>query len=221
MRYFISERFCMKSPNIAVSFLFSLALHAIIAGCIITLYTHKERKSPEHLVVQIEGEISKNQLEEKRMQEPPPPPKPKPQPKPLPPLSETKSEKQAEEVINEEVKNTEPDIAKNDIDQTAQRIDEKEDEANEIRKYLTALKKRLSSNIKYPLEAKKKGYVGIPVVGFSILEDGSAQEIHIVKSSGYAILDESALEAVRKSSPFDKPPRPLHDVSVDIFFKKE
>jgi protein TonB len=83
------------------------------------------------------------------------------------------------------------------------------------------MKKRLSSNIRYPLEAKKRGYVGMPAVGFSILEDGSVEDAHIVKSSGYELLDKSALEAVLNSSPLEKPPRILRNISVDIFFKKE
>jgi protein TonB len=95
------------------------------------------------------------------------------------------------------------------------------DETKELNKYLAALKKRMSSYIVYPREAKKNGYVGVPKVGFAILKDGTAENIHIVVSSGHEILDQSAMEAVRKSFPFDKPPRALREVSIDIYFKKE
>jgi protein TonB len=211
--------------NIFASFALSLALHAGLVGCLFMFYTHKDVKKTERLIVQIEGEISKSQLEEKKAQEPPkppPPPKPKPKPKPQPKQPEpvTEPEKIEEEPIQPQ-QIQEPDIAENDINQTAQRMDEKVDETKEIAKYLATLKKRLSSNIKYPLEAKKKGYVGVPVVGFSIFEDGSADDIYIVKSSGYEMLDKSALNAVKESLPFNKPPRVLYDVSIDIFFKKE
>ncbi|MDR0580287.1 MAG: energy transducer TonB [Campylobacteraceae bacterium] len=207
----------MKTPNIFTSFVLSLMLHAGFASCLIGFYNHKEIKKTEHLIVQIEGEISKNQLEEKRAQETPPPPPPKTKPKPQPKQQESIGEPKK----IEEEQPQEPDTANNDINQTAQRIDEKIDDTKEITKYLAVMKKRLSSNIKYPLKAKRKGYVGVPVIGFSILEDGSAADIHIVKSSGYELLDKSAFEAVKNSSPFEKPPRPLLDISVDIFFRKE
>jgi TonB family protein len=216
----------MKVPSIFISFILSFVLHGVFAGCLIAFYSQKETKSVEYLIVQIEGVIGKSQLEEKKaIDEPkpmPPPPKPKPKPKEPQPVSEAVQEERVEEQISEEPQNVEQiDEAKNDINQEAQRIDEEIRKQKELNRYLAALKKKISLNIGYPREAKKNGYIGVPKVGFSILEDGSVRDVQIIVSSGYEILDQSAIEAVRKSFPFDKPPRVLRNVLVDIYFKKE
>jgi len=49
----------------------------------------------------------------------------------------------------------------------------------------------------YPAIAKSLGYEGIVLVSAEILPDGCVGEVKIRKSSGYAILDQSALKAVK------------------------
>jgi TonB family protein len=49
----------------------------------------------------------------------------------------------------------------------------------------------------YPLMARMRGYEGIVLLAVEVLTDGSAGEIRIRRSSGYALLDQSALNAVR------------------------
>lgn len=50
----------------------------------------------------------------------------------------------------------------------------------------------------YPTLAKKMRYEGIVVLDIEVLPDGSVGEIKIVESSGYEILDKSALEEIKK-----------------------
>lgn len=50
----------------------------------------------------------------------------------------------------------------------------------------------------YPAAARRAGYEGAAVIRARIQIDGSADRVEIKKSSGYGILDQAALEAVRK-----------------------
>jgi protein TonB len=49
----------------------------------------------------------------------------------------------------------------------------------------------------YPLMARMRGYEGMVLLAVEVLTDGRAGEIRVRKSSGYALLDQSALNAVR------------------------
>lgn len=50
----------------------------------------------------------------------------------------------------------------------------------------------------YPLAARRQGAEGRVVLRARVLEDGRCAEVRIVRSSGYALLDESALATVRR-----------------------
>lgn len=50
----------------------------------------------------------------------------------------------------------------------------------------------------YPLTARRKGYEGVVVLRVEVLSDGNPDRIEVRKSSGYAILDEAAYEAVKE-----------------------
>lgn len=49
----------------------------------------------------------------------------------------------------------------------------------------------------YPLMARMRGYEGVVLLAVEVLSDGRPGEVRIKKSSGYALLDQSALNAVR------------------------
>jgi periplasmic protein TonB len=63
----------------------------------------------------------------------------------------------------------------------------------------------------YPEIARMRGYEGIVLVAAEILPDGSVGNMKIRKSSGYAILDQSAVEAVKpwKFEPAKKSGKPF------------
>lgn len=50
----------------------------------------------------------------------------------------------------------------------------------------------------YPLTARRQGAEGRVVLRAQVLEDGHCAELRIVRSSGHALLDESALATVRR-----------------------
>ncbi len=49
----------------------------------------------------------------------------------------------------------------------------------------------------YPAKARRRGYRGVTVLSAEILTDGSVGELKVTTSSGYEILDEAALRAVK------------------------
>ncbi len=50
----------------------------------------------------------------------------------------------------------------------------------------------------YPLIARRKGYEGVVLLAVEVLSNGRAGHIKIEKSTGYAVLDTSALKAVKE-----------------------
>lgn len=69
------------------------------------------------------------------------------------------------------------------------------------------IKKRIRQYLVYNPQAKRMGIQGLVYVAFTITRDGSAQNVELRTSSGFASLDESALEAVHRASPFSPPPQ--------------
>ena len=68
------------------------------------------------------------------------------------------------------------------------------------------IKKRIRKYLEYSPQAKRMGIQGLVYVAFTITMDGSAQNVELRTSSGFDSLDESALEAVHRASPFAPPP---------------
>jgi TonB family protein len=63
----------------------------------------------------------------------------------------------------------------------------------------------------YPLPARRRGYAGVVMLSVEVLTDGSVGHLEMKKSSGYELLDRSALETVRgwKFSPARKAGTPV------------
>jgi protein TonB len=68
------------------------------------------------------------------------------------------------------------------------------------------LKVKVESVLKYPELAAISGYQGSLYILFDIMKDGSLGRLELLKSSGYKILDDEALRAIRSSAPFQPLP---------------
>jgi protein TonB len=68
----------------------------------------------------------------------------------------------------------------------------------------------------YPVLARKRGMEGIVLVSFTIDKKGLPQDIRIMKSSGYQILDEEVRKMLKKASPF---PEFKGEIKIPITFK--
>ncbi len=68
------------------------------------------------------------------------------------------------------------------------------------------LKIKIESMLKYPELAAVSGYQGTLFIKFDIMKDGSLGGLEVLKSSGFKILDDEALRAIRASAPFQPLP---------------
>ena len=72
------------------------------------------------------------------------------------------------------------------------------------------LKVKVESVLTYPELAAQSGYQGTLYIQFDIMKDGSLGGLEVLKSSGYKILDDEALRAIRSAAPFQQLPNEWH-----------
>jgi len=68
------------------------------------------------------------------------------------------------------------------------------------------IRDKILRNLNYPAIARRMGWSGKVTVAFTVCADGSVEELSVVESSGFPVLDKYALETIRKSCPLPKPP---------------
>lgn len=68
--------------------------------------------------------------------------------------------------------------------------------------YFKTLKAKIYHEWEYPDAAARGGLTGILFVRFVILKDGTLEEVTLTKSSGYPMLDNAAISAIRLAAPF-------------------
>ncbi len=78
--------------------------------------------------------------------------------------------------------------------------------AQYLKKHFRYIKDRIQRSICYPRIARKRGWEGRVVVSFVVCEDGRVQDMRIVESSGFSVLDKNAMAAVHEAVPFPRPP---------------
>ena len=84
------------------------------------------------------------------------------------------------------------------------------------------LKVKVESILKYPELAAQSGIQGTLYIKFDIMKDGSLGDLELLKSSGYRILDDEALRAIRASAPFQPLPddwnMPRYSIRAAVMF---
>jgi protein TonB len=75
------------------------------------------------------------------------------------------------------------------------------------------VRNRIARTLVYPARAKMLGWEGRVVLAFVLLADGAVRGLRVERTSGYALLDEAALSAVKRAAPFSPPGR---DVRIEI-----
>lgn len=122
--------------------------------------------------------------------------KPKPVSKPRP-----KQVKEAQQVVAQQA-----GAEQNQVQQTIRR---QLTEMELLQIYVASLAKAIRERLVYPRELRAQGYIGTTSVGFTVTEAGGllAGSLRVIRSSGYAELDASAIRSVQSSAPFPKPDR--------------
>jgi protein TonB len=72
--------------------------------------------------------------------------------------------------------------------------------------YMDGILRKIERNKTYPYQARIERKEGRSLVGFRVGADGGVDSIHIINSAGTGILDQAALQAVRRAAPFAEPP---------------
>lgn len=87
-----------------------------------------------------------------------------------------------------------------DIGKQTLRLDSRDPE---FLPYLARLKRRIQNEWAYPEEALSRGLSGELSLVFTLNKNGSMTNLRLVQSSGFPILDQEALRAVKQAAPFD------------------
>ncbi|WAW10119.1 TonB family protein [Oxalobacter vibrioformis] len=75
----------------------------------------------------------------------------------------------------------------------------------------------IRKHLAYPSQARRVGITGTVTCQFVIKKDGHIDALRIKTSSGHELLDEAALKAIQRASPFPAPPVPAR-ISMPIVF---
>ncbi len=75
-----------------------------------------------------------------------------------------------------------------------------------VKEHFAYIRDLIMRNITYPRTARRMGWAGKVTISFLVCENGRVEDIRILESSGHEVLDQNAIEAVRKSCPMPRPP---------------
>uniref|UniRef100_A0A7C4JSZ0 Energy transducer TonB n=1 Tax=Thermodesulfobacterium geofontis TaxID=1295609 RepID=A0A7C4JSZ0_9BACT len=79
---------------------------------------------------------------------------------------------------------------------------------------LSLISQIIQNNITYPYIARKMGWEGKVLISFVLTKEGKISFLNIEKSSGYKVLDENAIDTIKKVSKYF--PLPPLDVKIKI-----
>jgi TonB family protein len=90
-------------------------------------------------------------------------------------------------------------------------------------RYQDSIKQKIQEEKTYPRAALRIGYQGAARIVFKVLPSGRIENLMLVQSSNFKVLDQEALAAVKRASPFRTFPEDLKEseieIEVDIIFK--
>ena len=186
----------MKTVNeLQVCFLLSLAFHSgLIGGGLLNF--QNPNKAPFEVKFEVQEEI-------------------------LPRQYEITEEKRIEK------ESAEPIIQQDLIEEISEKEDPKPEEIDEelkrsLLRYQDSVKQKIQEEKKYPRKALRLRKEGTTRINFSLLSSGNIQGIRLLSSSGVTDLDEEAMDAVRRASPFRPFPQGLDkeelQFEIDIAF---
>jgi periplasmic protein TonB len=75
-----------------------------------------------------------------------------------------------------------------------------------LREHFSYIRDKILRNIHYPSLARRMGWQGRVLLSFIVNLDGTIKEAKIVQGSGFDVLDKNAVDTVRDTAPFPKPP---------------
>ncbi len=81
-----------------------------------------------------------------------------------------------------------------------------------------AIRSLIYKNMSFPDEAVQMGWQGKLQVAFLVHCDGHVDGIRVLTSSGHNVLDQSAVEAIKRAAPYPKSPRKV-EIRLPICYR--
>jgi len=138
-------------------------------------------------------------------------------------MGEEKKFKQVEKKLEQSKPKLKPQLPFEEIamrQNPQERVEEKVDvidpDNDEMLRYQDMVKQKIEEARRYPLWAKKQGIEGVVFLNFIILPNGSSQNVKIIRSSGFGILDQEATETVKRAAPFPSIPKEISSSFVEM-----
>lgn len=75
-----------------------------------------------------------------------------------------------------------------------------------LKEHFAYIRELIIKRLSYPAVARRMEWSGKVVLAFVVGEDGGVSSVRLKESSGYPVLDNSAMETVRSVAPFPRPP---------------
>lgn len=109
----------------------------------------------------------------------------------------------------------------NDVVREDKNVQKEQSNRNEITQYLSKIRTKIQTNIKYPSLAKQRQLQGESIVEFMLLKSGYIDEasIQIKQSSGHSSLDKQAIKTLLDVSPFGIPPKYPMTIVLPVIFQ--
>jgi len=87
------------------------------------------------------------------------------------------------------------------------------------RAYTDLVQRRIETVKQYPKRAQRRNEQGVVKIVFTIGNDGEVVSVNILTSSGSRLLDGAAIDAVKRASPFARPPNGSMIIQLPIKFE--
>ncbi|QDR80263.1 energy transducer TonB [Sporomusa termitida] len=204
----------------------SLLLHvSLISPLFLTTLHAAQQNRAERLRLELFGMVANRQLEERHesVAEPQQVSKVLPAPTPAPANYQTvKSPVLVEKVEEAPFKPVlaalhTADAATEQKQQTIRPVTE-----DSLQQYMARVTRKVRGHLTYPQEARGNGMKGTTTIAFTITSSGDIKgnSLRVQKSSGYAVLDSSALASAQVSAPFEEPPKEI-SIAIAVSFNIE
>ncbi len=85
-----------------------------------------------------------------------------------------------------------------------------------LKNYLNTIRRRIEARKNYPFMARRMGIEGRVITEFTIDKNGGLLGLKIKRTSGYTILDQAAINAIKDAAPFPPLPHNISKVKITI-----
>lgn len=81
---------------------------------------------------------------------------------------------------------------------------------------------QIENHLTYPIQAQQLGMQGKVMTRFTISPSGRVSHIQLIHSSGFTLLDQAAINSIKKASPFLRAPHYIHNnyrITLPVLFQ--